>query len=276
MKYPALIGLGLCTLSSFGQDTVYYDSYFREVSAETTDQYRVHYQDSSFKVAEDYQENKLVLSAKIEGDWDQDAINAFLWYVKNSLSEMDKKPYFRQFKADISFYQPPGSVLQTHYNGDKMRYYQLLDSLGEPVLWQGNGRYAYNSAELGGTHHMVFSDSTLVDEYVVRAAEKDTIYNQVDQMASPKGGFAYFYHQLIKTLRYPLGKHIAGKEGQVFIRFVVAEDGRMTEFEPLNQPNGFERKTLRRLAKLPDWQPATLRGNPVKTQFVLPIIFKLE
>ncbi|MFM7851621.1 MAG: TonB family protein [Flammeovirgaceae bacterium] len=77
-------------------------------------------------------------------------------------------------------------------------------------------------------------------------------------------------------LKYPLVARFVGKEGRVFIQFVVDENGKLTDFSPKTKEGyGLETKVIRKLEAFPNWTPAVYNGKFVKTRFVLPIKYQL-
>jgi len=81
---------------------------------------------------------------------------------------------------------------------------------------------------------------------------------------------------LAKSTRYP-GKAIAeGIEGQVFVCFIVDENGKVTKPEILKGIGfGCDEEALRVIRNLPDWKPGKMNGHPVKVRMRVPFRFKL-
>lgn len=95
-------------------------------------------------------------------------------------------------------------------------------------------------------------------------------------MAIPKEGFEEFFQNLVNVLRYPGIARLAGKEGHIYVEFVVDKNGQLTDFRPLSSEGyNFEEKAIKKLEKLPPWHPAIYKSYRVKQKFVLPVKFKL-
>ena len=97
-----------------------------------------------------------------------------------------------------------------------------------------------------------------------------------EKMAEYPGGISAMMSFLQKTLKYPKDCEKAGIEGRVILRFVVNEDGTITNMEPLNSPD--ERLTAeakRVVSLMPKWTPAKDKGKIVKMRYSLPITFRL-
>ena len=97
-----------------------------------------------------------------------------------------------------------------------------------------------------------------------------------EKMAEYPGGMSAMMGFLQRTLKYPKDCEKAGIEGRVVLRFVVNEDGTLTDIEPLNSPD--ERLTAeakRVVSLMPNWTPAKNKGKVVKMRYSLPITFRL-
>jgi periplasmic protein TonB len=95
-------------------------------------------------------------------------------------------------------------------------------------------------------------------------------------MASPKEGVQEFLRNLVTILKYPGIARLAGKEGMIYVQFVVDKNGSLTDFKPLgNEGYNFEQKAIKKLEKLPSWNPGIYKNKVVKQKFVLPVRFKL-
>ena len=97
-----------------------------------------------------------------------------------------------------------------------------------------------------------------------------------EKMAEYPGGMSAMMGFLQRTLKYPKDCEKAGIEGRVVLRFVINEDGSITDMEPMNSPD--ERLTAeakRVVSLMPKWTPAKNKGKVVKMRYSLPITFRL-
>ncbi len=74
---------------------------------------------------------------------------------------------------------------------------------------------------------------------------------------------------------YPRAALRSGKEGTVYVRFVVNKDGKVTTAEILQGPDIFYRSALEAVS-LFAFQPALQDDKPVSVRMVVPIEFKLD
>ena len=96
---------------------------------------------------------------------------------------------------------------------------------------------------------------------------------EVDQMPEFKGNIGDW---LSDHLQYPEAAHEAGITGRVMVQFVVAENGAISEVTVLGGPgHGLDAEAARVVKLMPRWKPGRLNGQPVRTQFRLPVQFVL-
>jgi TonB family protein len=103
------------------------------------------------------------------------------------------------------------------------------------------------------------------------------IFSQVDEPANPQGGLESFYQVIKRNITYPAKSRADHKYGKVLVRFVVNENGSLSDMEVLESPDELlGKEAIRMLTLSPEWTPAKKEGAPVKQQMVLPIEFKLD
>ena len=100
------------------------------------------------------------------------------------------------------------------------------------------------------------------------------IFQFVEQMPAPSYNTDEY---LSKHLNYPDQAREAGVQGKVIIKFVVNEDGSISDVTLIRGIGaGCDEEAKRVVATLPPWKPGKQNGNPVKVYYTLPIVFKLE
>ncbi|MBR5831278.1 MAG: energy transducer TonB [Bacteroidales bacterium] len=117
-----------------------------------------------------------------------------------------------------------------------------------------------------GTSAMAQTDE--VDEAVFVVVEKSPEF---------PGGDDSLYAFIGRNIKYP---EVAKKnkiEGRVFVTFVIEKDGQVSNAKLLRDiGGGCGEEALRVVNSMPKWKPGTQRGNPVRVQFNLPIMFQLQ
>ena len=100
------------------------------------------------------------------------------------------------------------------------------------------------------------------------------IYTVVDQQPEFPGDVRSY---LADKLNYPDQAREAGIEGRVVVRFVVNEEGAISQASVQRGiGGGCDEEALRVVRGMPKWKPAKVNGKPVKSYFSLPIKFTLE
>ncbi len=113
-----------------------------------------------------------------------------------------------------------------------------------------------------------------VDEPPMEKAPE--IYAIVEEMPVPEGGLEAFYRFISKNLKYPAQARRMGLEGKVFVQFVVAESGELSDIEVIKGIGaGCDNEVLRIMKKAPRWNPGKQRGVPVRVRQVIPVDFRL-
>ena len=108
-------------------------------------------------------------------------------------------------------------------------------------------------------------------------ANADTVYTIVDQMPQFPGGEQALMDFVSKNVKYPeeaKNKNIAGR---VFVSFVVEKDGSINEVKVLRGiGGGCDEEAVRVIKSMPKWKPGKQKGQPVRVNFQMPFVFKLD
>ena len=100
----------------------------------------------------------------------------------------------------------------------------------------------------------------------------------VDSVPEFEGGINALYRFVSSRLKYPEPAVERGKEGTVYVKFVVDEKGRVGNIILRNNLGfGLDEEAKRVVSMIPNFKsPAKLRGKPVKAYYSLPIRFKMR
>jgi protein TonB len=78
-------------------------------------------------------------------------------------------------------------------------------------------------------------------------------------------------------MRYPEEAEKNDIEGKVVVEFVIEKDGSVSNIKALKSPHSSLTEEVVRLVKaMPNWNPGTMSGKPVRVKYVLPLSFKLQ
>jgi len=82
---------------------------------------------------------------------------------------------------------------------------------------------------------------------------------------------------LAENIKYPNEAAQKGYQGTVYVSFVIDSKGLVTDIKLLRGPGGgLNEEALRVVSLMPNWNPGTRKGKPVRVLFNMPIYFKLE
>ncbi len=125
-----------------------------------------------------------------------------------------------------------------------------------------------------GTGEVVFEEPAPV---VAEENTDDKIFYAVEQLAEFPGGNAAMYKFLNKNQKYPASARRMGVEGKVYVKFIVDKEGAISNIEIVKGINAdLDNEAIRLIKIMPPWKPGKQNGRSVKSQFVLPVYFKLE
>ena len=92
----------------------------------------------------------------------------------------------------------------------------------------------------------------------------------------PGSGFQAY---LKNNVRYPFAEKDQGKQGTVYISFVVEKNGAVTNVRPAKEvadAPGFTKEAIRLISLMPKWTPGMNNGHPVRIEITQPIRFTLQ
>ncbi|MDX9751240.1 MAG: M56 family metallopeptidase [Flavobacteriales bacterium] len=90
------------------------------------------------------------------------------------------------------------------------------------------------------------------------------------------GGQAALFKYLADHIKYPVEAEGQRVEGTVYVGFIVAADGRVTDVAAKRSPDPVLAAEAERVVRsMPRWEPAIKEGVPVASEMVLPIRFAL-
>ena len=103
------------------------------------------------------------------------------------------------------------------------------------------------------------------------------IYNHAEVDPKYPGGQSALDDYIKDNIQYPVVALDNDIEGKVMVRFVIDEEGNVTDVTTLNQPVGYgiEKEAVRVVSGMPQWTPGTVKCKKVKTYMQLPIVFTL-
>jgi len=124
-------------------------------------------------------------------------------------------------------------------------------------------------------------DETEFEEYVPVEEEEEIveaeIFTVVESMPEFPGGTGELYKYLGQSIKYPPLAKESGIQGRVFVNFVVEPNGSISHVRVLRGiGGGCDEEAIRVIKNMPNWNAGKQRGKPVRVQFNMPILFKLN
>lgn len=108
-------------------------------------------------------------------------------------------------------------------------------------------------------------------------ATQGEVFTEVEQMPEYPGGQEAMAGFLSGNIKYPAEAKEKGIQGTVYVAFVVAADGNVTDIKIEKSVGyGCDEEALRVVKQMPKWKPGVQKGKPVAVSFVLPIKFQLQ
>ena len=122
---------------------------------------------------------------------------------------------------------------------------------------------------------------TEMEEYIPVEEEEEEeeaqIFTVVESMPDFPGGDEARIKYLNENIKYPQMARESGIQGRVFVTFVVEKDGSVTDVRVLRGiGGGCDEEAIRVIKNMPKWNAGKQRGKPVRVQFNMPILFKLN
>lgn len=108
--------------------------------------------------------------------------------------------------------------------------------------------------------------------------DKNGIYNRADIMPQFPGGEAALDNYIQTSIQYPQQALNNDKEGTVFVRFAIDENGKVMKATILGNQLGYglDEEALRVVNDMPAWMPGKIKGKTVKVYYTLPIAYTLQ
>ncbi len=108
-------------------------------------------------------------------------------------------------------------------------------------------------------------------------ADTTDTYLMVEAEPEFPGGMEALMKYLSENIKYPEQAKKENIQGKVYMRFVVERDGSIVDAEILRGiGGGCDEEALRVVNAMPKWEPGKQKGTPVRVQYNLPIVFKLQ
>ena len=110
-----------------------------------------------------------------------------------------------------------------------------------------------------------------------KAKEQGEIFQVVEEQPMFPGGMEEMMKFLQQNTKYPKEAQDKGIQGRVIVQFVVNKDGSISDTKVLKAVDPqLDAEALRVVNAMPNWTPGKNKGEPVRTYFTIPVVFKLK
>lgn len=107
--------------------------------------------------------------------------------------------------------------------------------------------------------------------------EDTPVFFIVEDMPEFPGGQLALRKFIAQAVKYPVIAQENGIQGKVFVNFVVAKDGSVTNAKIARGVDpSLDKEALRVVNSLPKWKPGRQGGKPVRVSYTVPINFQLQ
>jgi TonB family C-terminal domain len=105
----------------------------------------------------------------------------------------------------------------------------------------------------------------------------EQVFQIVEKMPSFPGGNDALNQYLNENIKYPADAAKNSIQGRVICRFVVSDNGSITDIEVVRSVDSdLDKEAVRVIQSMPKWTPGTQRGQAVNVRYTLPINFRLQ
>lgn len=107
----------------------------------------------------------------------------------------------------------------------------------------------------------------------------EEIFQIAEEMPKFPGGDDSLRSFIRAHMHYPAIAKEAGKEGTVYVSFIVEKDGSITNIRELKGVAGapeFTKEAIRLVSTFPNFSPAKMNGRAVRCEFRVPVKFRLQ
>lgn len=120
-------------------------------------------------------------------------------------------------------------------------------------------------------------DDTTKVQVVPPPPPAEEVFDVVEDEPTYPGGEEAMIAFIKENVIYPEEAITNNEEGKVYVRFVIEKDGSVTNVKVVRGVSpSLDAEAIRLVASMPKWNPGLHRGKPVRTNVVMPIVFKLS
>ena len=222
------------------------------------------------------------VNGKKEGAWygfnDKGVISDSGNYVNGHLKGVRMSWYDDGMPSDSMNFDGAGNGVEVSWFGDG-----TPASAGfwtQDTMKKGRWKYFSKDGTLKATEDYVNGKVSLCNCYNEKGEALDTALCREKQAAPQSGSAAwvkFLQKSLVKTVENLAMKGAKPGNYTVVIKFMVAEDGTVTNLSALTRfGHGIEEEVISSMRSAPKWEPGRLFGKPVKSYHTQPVTFVIQ
>ncbi|BCS85787.1 cell envelope biogenesis protein TonB [Prevotella herbatica] len=109
----------------------------------------------------------------------------------------------------------------------------------------------------------------------VNANTDKILFRVIEELPEFPGGATEYMKWLTRNLRYPKSAEEKKIDGKVVVSFIINKNGTISDIKIIKSLDpDCDNEVLRVMKKMPKWKPGTEKGHPVRTEYVIPVVFK--
>ncbi len=189
--------------------------------------------------------------------------------IKNRITMMNKKRTKNIGKTKYLIFMPLAALLMIISNIEAVA--RVTDRFSEKIL--PNSSINENSKE----NSSEYNETEITTNLPEPQQGKSTPYRAVELMPQFPGGKKALLKYITSNLKYPVQAQESKIQGKVYIRFVVTENGTVTNATIMRSLDKYcDKEALRVIKSMPKWEPGKQNGVNVPVYYVIPIKFSLD
>ena len=188
------------------------------------------------------------------------------------LEQLDKHKVFADSAEAVRFVEGLGSSVKAIINPMKCIDEDKIELVGPSSIMIVNRMAKSDEDQTARWYDVAWSEDTASLSWW---NEEDAM--NIFTLAEYPGGINAMIDYFFKSVVYPEKAKADNVQGKVYVQFVVDTDGSITEATVLHGVGGeCDDEALRVVKSMPKWQPATFKGKPVRSKYVMPINYTLK
>lgn len=174
-------------------------------------------------------------------------------------------------------------AMDMYTNGDMPEWWESVCYIpSKKALYLGNGQFWELKPEekpVAVEETVSVPTQTIVDspvKLVEPTQDNNEVHMVVESNPQFPGGEMALMNYLSQNIKYPPMAQEKAIQGRVLVKFVVEKDGSIGDVSIERSPDeSLSAEAIRLVKNMPKWKPGTIKGQPVRTQFSLPVMFRL-